>query len=192
MKSSWVPPAGRCCAHSSCNTVGSKSGTTHQVSHNAAAGGNVLQQPMDQLQLQHRLHHSVSWAYLSLRFQCYSVVRVSCKYAEAKQVPVMAFLCCMSSVAGPTKMFLLFKAPDGGLLAAPDAFVPKRAFKINLRKAFQVFMGFRLLSLHLLQYQHHSLVQLHLFIQSQRHHLMVYTTRPPSTWCFAKPMHSLW
>eukprot|EP00878_Enallax_costatus_P018716 GHUV01019719.1.p4 GENE.GHUV01019719.1~~GHUV01019719.1.p4 ORF type:complete len:109 (+),score=40.21 GHUV01019719.1:1377-1703(+) len=39
---------------------------------------------------------------------------------------------------GPTKMFLLFEAPEGGLSAAPDGFVPKRAFYINLRKAFQV------------------------------------------------------
>eukprot|EP00878_Enallax_costatus_P005311 GHUV01005578.1.p1 GENE.GHUV01005578.1~~GHUV01005578.1.p1 ORF type:complete len:154 (+),score=66.13 GHUV01005578.1:1377-1838(+) len=43
---------------------------------------------------------------------------------------------------GPTKMFLLFEAPEGGLSAAPDGFVPKRAFYINLRKAFQVNINF--------------------------------------------------
>ena len=35
-------------------------------------------------------------------------------------------------------MFLLFEAPEGGLPSTPDGFVPKRAFNINLRKAFQV------------------------------------------------------
>lgn len=35
-------------------------------------------------------------------------------------------------------MWLLFQAPDGVLQAAPEGFTIRRAFSINLRKAFQV------------------------------------------------------
>lgn len=44
-------------------------------------------------------------------------------------------VCCLS---GPTKMWLLFQAPEGVLQAAPEGFSVRRAFSINLRKAFQV------------------------------------------------------
>jgi hypothetical protein len=40
---------------------------------------------------------------------------------------------------GPTKMWLLFQAPDGELQTAPQGFTIRRAFKINLRRAFQVW-----------------------------------------------------
>jgi hypothetical protein len=40
--------------------------------------------------------------------------------------------------AGPTKLWLLFQAPDGELQSAPQGFTIRRAFNINLRKAFQV------------------------------------------------------
>eukprot|EP00879_Flechtneria_rotunda_P012704 GHRR01013266.1.p1 GENE.GHRR01013266.1~~GHRR01013266.1.p1 ORF type:complete len:277 (+),score=85.69 GHRR01013266.1:308-1138(+) len=39
---------------------------------------------------------------------------------------------------GPTKMFLLCKTQEGALEAAPEGFVARRAFQVNLRKAFQV------------------------------------------------------
>lgn len=39
---------------------------------------------------------------------------------------------------GPTKMFLLFQCPEGSIPTAPEGFMAKRAFNINLRKAFQV------------------------------------------------------
>jgi len=35
-------------------------------------------------------------------------------------------------------MWLLFQAPEGVLQAAPEGFSVRRAFSINLRKAFQV------------------------------------------------------
>jgi hypothetical protein len=35
-------------------------------------------------------------------------------------------------------MWLLFQAPEGVLQAAPEGFTIRRAFNINLRKAFQV------------------------------------------------------
>ncbi|KAF8063796.1 hypothetical protein HT031_003653 [Scenedesmus sp. PABB004] len=38
---------------------------------------------------------------------------------------------------GPTKMFLLFAAPEGSLAAPPQGFAPKRAFALNMRKALQ-------------------------------------------------------